>query len=77
MSEPNLFQGLLEDRRQRARRWLRRGLWLVVMGLGMVAFSYFGAGVPVLLGIPLLDLGCVLAGIGAGLTVIGMRYRNN
>jgi hypothetical protein len=77
VSEPNLFQGLLEDRRQRARRWLRRGLWLVVMGLGMVAFSYFGAGVPVLLGIPLLDLGCVLAGIGAGLTVIGMRYRNN
>jgi hypothetical protein len=76
VSEPNLFQALLEDRRTRARRWLRRGLWLSIMGLGMVALSYFGAGVPLVLGVPLLDAGCVLAGVGAGLLVLGWRYRN-
>ena len=66
----------MEDRQTRARRRLRRGIWLSIMGLGMVALSYFGAGVPLILGVPLLDLGCALAGIGAGLTVLGMRYRN-
>jgi hypothetical protein len=76
VSEPNLFQAVLEDRRTRARRWLRRGLWLSIMGLGMVALSYFGAGVPLVLGVPLLDAGCVLAGVGAGLLVLGWRYRN-
>jgi hypothetical protein len=76
VSEPNLFQRMVEDRGARARRWLRRGIWLCVMGVGMVALSYFGAGVPLILGVPLLDLGCVLAGVGAGLTVLGMRYRN-
>jgi uncharacterized membrane protein len=68
-----VFGAYRPDALRRARTLRQWGLRLLVGGVLVLVLTYFGNGAPLLLGLPVLELACVAAGVGAGLTAVALR----